>query len=59
MPTRLEKSRTALRVSGQATWDISDGALVLIKGRVPRRNRRGFPASFGVDRTAVKYNTQA
>jgi hypothetical protein len=59
MPTRLEKSRTAKKTSGVGVWDISDGAFVNVKGRVPRRNRRGYPASFGIDRTAVKYSTQA
>lgn len=60
MATRIEsKSRTAKRVQGTAVWDISDAAYVSTTGKIPRLDQRGFPATAGLDITAVTRTTQA
>lgn len=54
MATRIEsKSRAAKRVQGTAVWDISLGAYVTTTGKIPRLDQRGFPATAGLDITAV------
>lgn len=60
MATRIEsKSRTNKRPQGTALWDISEGAYISSTGRVPRLDQRGFPATAGLDITAVSRSTQA
>jgi len=60
MATRIEsKSRTNKRPQGTAVWDISSGAYVSTTGKVPRLDGRGFPATAGLDITAVERTTQA
>lgn len=60
MATRIEsKSRTAKRVQGTALWDVSEGAYVSSTGKIPRTDGRGFPATAGLDITAVARSSQA
>ena len=70
MATRIENSRTAKRFQARMIWDTSDANWVgggtpagettkNMEGRVPRRDKKGFPSSHGANTTAVRYTVQA